>query len=548
MNLVDRARAWLADDPDPATRRELDALLDAAGSGDEAATAELAGAFDGRLQFGTAGLRGRLGPGPNRMNVAVVARAAAGLGRYLADVGADGPVVVGFDARHRSDDFARETARVLEGLGRHALVLPAPMPTPVLAYAIRHLGAAAGVMVTASHNPPKDNGYKVYLGDGSQIVPPVDAEISARIDAVGSALALPRTDGWETLGDDVRENYVADIAALADPAGPRDVTVVHTALHGVGSGVLAEVLIRAGFPAPVPVVEQREPDPDFPTVAFPNPEEAGAMDLALELAARRGADVVVASDPDADRCAVAIPSAEGWRMLSGDELGVLLGWWLLQRHPGLQGTYAASIVSGSMLEKLAADNGLSYARTLTGFKWIARVPGLAYGYEEALGYCVDPAHVADKDGVSAALLVVELVATTKARGRTVQDLLDELGRRYGVHATSQISFRVGDLSLITVAVDRLRTSPPISLGGLDVTAVEDLQDGVDGLLPTEGIRLTLGSAARVVVRPSGTEPKLKCYLEAVVAVVDDLTAARAVAAATLTDVGADLTRALALPT
>lgn len=548
MNLVDRARAWLADDPDPATRRELDALLDAAGSGDEAATAELAGAFDGRLQFGTAGLRGRLGPGPNRMNVAVVARAAAGLGRYLADVGADGPVVVGFDARHRSDDFARETARVLEGLGRHALVLPAPMPTPVLAYAIRHLGAAAGVMVTASHNPPKDNGYKVYLGDGSQIVPPVDAEISARIDAVGSALALPRTDGWETLGDDVRENYVADIAALADPADPRDVTVVHTALHGVGSGVLAEVLIRAGFPAPVPVVEQREPDPDFPTVAFPNPEEAGAMDLALELAARRGADVVVASDPDADRCAVAIPSAEGWRMLSGDELGVLLGWWLLQRHPGLQGTYAASIVSGSMLEKLAADNGLSYARTLTGFKWIARVPGLAYGYEEALGYCVDPAHVADKDGVSAALLVVELVATTKARGRTVQDLLDELGRRYGVHATSQISFRVGDLSLITVAVDRLRTSPPISLGGLDVTAVEDLQDGVDGLLPTEGIRLTLGSAARVVVRPSGTEPKLKCYLEAVVAVVDDLTAARAVAAATLTDVGADLTRALALPT
>ena len=543
-DLLDRARAWLDDDPDPDTRVQLDRLLDAAGSGDEGAAAELHDCFDGRLEFGTAGLRGPLGPGPNRMNRAVVTRAAAGLAAYL---GAGGTVVIGYDARHRSDAFARDTAEVMEGAGLHAVVLPRPLPTPVLAFAIRHLGAVAGVMVTASHNPPQDNGYKVYLGDGSQIVPPADAGISAAIDAVGAVSEVPRGDGWETLDDSVLDAYVATDAALVPADAPRDVTVAYTPMHGVGGDVLVRVLEQAGFPAPRLVRAQWAPDPDFPTVSFPNPEEPGAMDLALEEGLDSDADVVIANDPDADRCAAAVPTRDrgasggpAYRMLTGDELGVLLGWWVHER--GARGVYACSIVSSTLLGRMAAAYGLEFRTTLTGFKWIGRVPGLAFGYEEAIGYCVDPAHVSDKDGVSAAVLLVEMVAALKAQGRTVHDVLDDLAIAHGLHATSQLSVRVSDLSLIADAMARLRSAPPTEVAGLAVEAFDDLGDGVDGLPPTDGVRLTLAQSTRVIVRPSGTEPKLKCYLEVVVPVIadgpadaGDVEAARLVATHRLTE-------------
>jgi len=554
-DLLDRARAWLDDDPDPDTRVQLDRLLDAAGSGDEGAAAELHDCFDGRLEFGTAGLRGALGPGPNRMNRAVVTRAAAGLAAYL---GAGGTVVIGYDARHKSDAFARDTAEVMEGGGLHAVVLPRPLPTPVLAFAIRHLGAVAGVMVTASHNPPQDNGYKVYLGDGSQIVPPADAEISAAIDAVGAVSQVPRGDGWETLDDSVLDAYVATDAALVPGDAPRDVTVAYTPMHGVGGDVLVRVLEQARFPAPRLVRAQWAPDPDFPTVSFPNPEEPGAMDLALEEGLDADADVVIANDPDADRCAAAVPTRDrgacggpAYRMLTGDELGVLLGWWVHER--GARGVYACSIVSSTLLGRMAAAYGLEFRTTLTGFKWIGRVPGLAFGYEEAIGYCVDPAHVSDKDGVSAAVLLVEMVAALKAQGRTVHDVLDDLAIAHGLHATSQLSVRVSDLSLIADAMARLRSAPPTEVAGLAVEAFDDLGDGVDGLPPTDGVRLTLAQSTRVIVRPSGTEPKLKCYLEVVVPVIadgpadaGDVEAAHLVATHRLTELRDGMATALAL--
>ena len=406
-DLLARARAWAAEDPDPQTRAELEALIEAGVSED------LEDRFDGTLEFGTAGLRGALGAGSNRMNRVVVTRAAAGLAAYLKDNGAprEASVVIGYDARHNSDVFARDTAEVMTGAGLRALVLPRPLPTPLLAFAIRELGCVAGVMVTASHNPPQDNGYKVYLGDGSQIVPPADAEIAARIAAVGPLADVPRGDPGKVLAEDIVDRYLDTVAGLAAD-GPRDLRLVYTPLHGVGGTSVLQVLETAGFDAPAVVSQQEQPDPDFPTVAFPNPEEPGAMDLAMALAAERDVDLVVANDPDADRCAAAVPDAHGWRMLRGDEVGALLGHHLLSS--GKQGTYACSIVSSSLLGKLAAAAGQPYAETLTGFKWISRVEGLAFGYEEALGYCVDPEHVKDKDGVSALLLLCELAAIEKA--------------------------------------------------------------------------------------------------------------------------------------
>jgi phosphomannomutase len=558
--LLDRARAWLDDDPDPDTRTALDRLLDAAGSGDEGAAAELLDAFDGRLEFGTAGLRGALGPGPNRMNRAVVTRAAAGLAAYLRAQPGDAAlsVVVGYDARHKSDAFARDTAEVMEGAGIHALVLPSALPTPVLAYAIRHLGCAAGVMVTASHNPPQDNGYKVYLGDGTQIVPPADIEISACIDAVSGVLEVPRRDDWEWLDSDVLSAYLAAVASLVPADAPRDVAIAYTPMHGVGGDVVLQALAAAGFPSPRVVAAQFSPDPDFPTVSFPNPEEPGAMDLALEEGVESDADVVIANDPDADRCAVAVPTPDrgahggpAYRMLRGDEVGWLLGWWMHER--GAEGVYANSIVSSSLLSKMAASYGVEHRETLTGFKWIGRIPGLAFGYEEALGYCVDPAQVADKDGVSAALCVVEMVATLKAAGRTVHDVLDELAIEHGLHATDQLSVRVDDVSLIADAMARLRATPPSSVGGLDVVRFLDLEDGSDDLPPTDGVRLDLAEHSRVIVRPSGTEPKLKCYLEVVVPITSDgapdhtdVDAARLVAAHRLAELKAGMSEALNL--
>ncbi|MGZ6745300.1 MAG: phospho-sugar mutase [Nocardioides sp.] len=513
--LLDRARAWAAEDPDDQTRAELEAVIAAVEAGGD--PADRADRFDGTLEFGTAGLRGELGAGSNRMNRVVVIRAAAGLAAYLRAEGAprEASVVIGYDARHNSDVFARDTAEVMTGAGFRAHVLPRPLPTPLLAYAIRELGCVAGVMVTASHNPPQDNGYKVYLGDGSQIVPPADSGIAAAIAAVGALTDVPRGGAGSVLGDEIVDRYLDTVAGLAED-GPRDLDIVYTPLHGVGGTSVVQVLETAGFAAPRVVEQQEQPDADFPTVAFPNPEEPGAMDLAMALAESSGADLVVANDPDADRCAAAVPGPHGWRMLRGDEVGALLAHHLLRA--GRQGTYATSIVSSSLLGTMARAAGQPYEETLTGFKWIGRVPGLAFGYEEALGYCCDPEHVRDKDGVSALLLLCEIAAGAKAAGRTLLDLLDDIALEHGLHATDQLSVRVTDLGEITAAMQRLRSTPPTSLGGLAVVGVDDLAAGSAALPPTEGLRYRLAEGARVVVRPSGTEPKLKCYLEVVVRV------------------------------
>ncbi|WP_083259957.1 phospho-sugar mutase [Cellulosimicrobium cellulans] len=580
-----RVAAWVDDDVDPDDQAELRRLLDLADSPDPrmhdvrvGALAELRDRFSGPLVFGTAGLRGRMGAGPHRMNRAVVVRAAAGLGAFLLETLGSGErphVVVGFDARHNSRTFAVDTAAVLTAAGIDVSVLPSALPTPVLAFAVRHLGADAGVMVTASHNPPADNGYKVYLGgrvvtgsgQGVQIVAPYDARIAAAIDAVGPARAVPRAEsGWTVLGRDVVDAYVGSVLALSDGA-PRRLRVVTTALHGVGGAVVARVLREAGFTDVVPVEEQLDPDPEFPSVAFPNPEEPGAMDLALAYAQDAGADVVLANDPDADRCAVAVydprvgtyqgaetARSNGWRMLHGDEVGALLGNDVAVRGaasgaPG--GVLACSIVSSRLLGRIAAAHGLGFTTTLTGFKWISRVDGLAFGYEEALGYCVDPEHVRDKDGISAALLVAQLANRLKAQGRTLVDALDDLARAHGLHVTDQLSARFEDLDRIGTTMAHLRNAPPRTLAGAGVTDVADLSAGLDGLPPTDGVRILTADGTRVIVRPSGTEPKVKCYLEVVVPVEkdashDDLTAARAFARERLDRVKADMTRALGL--
>lgn len=558
--LVAAARTWAAADPDPETAAELLAVVERAQDGGAAAVADLADRFDGTLQFGTAGLRGALGAGPNRMNRVVVIRAAAGLATYLLhrgpSTGLPRPrVVIGYDARRNSDVFARDTAAVMTGAGVEALLLPAALPTPVLAFAVRHLDADAGVMVTASHNPPQDNGYKVYLGgpgeDGAQIVPPADAAIATRIAAVEDLAGVSRPDdGWTLLGDDVHDAYLDAAAAVATPGTPRELSIVLTPLHGVGGETAREALRRAGFDDVHLVSEQAEPDPAFPTVAFPNPEEPGAIDLALACARERGADLVIANDPDADRCAVAVDDpASGWRMLRGDEVGALLGEYLATR-PGApsSGTLACSIVSSQLLGRVAAAHGLGHAQTLTGFKWISRAPALVFGYEEALGYCVAPATVRDKDGVSAAVVVACLAASLKAEGRTLLDVLDDLARDHGLHATDQLSVRVDDLALIVQSMLTLRRQPPTELAGSAVVQVDDLALGSDDLPPTDGLRYVTDGGDRVVVRPSGTEPKLKAYLESVVPVGadGDVRAARQVASQRLARIRADLSAALGL--
>jgi phosphomannomutase len=541
-DLVRRAEEWLAQDPDPDTRDELREIL---ASGD---LDELAGRFGGKLEFGTAGLRGELGAGPNRMNRVTVLRAAAGLAAVL---GPGRHVVIGYDARHKSDVFARDTAAVLCGAGLRVSLLPRPLPTPVLAFAVRALGADAGVTVTASHNPPRDNGYKVYWDDGSQIVPPLDAEISAAIDAVGRVDKLPLAPpgSWATLDDGIVGDYVTAVTAL--PLGDaRDLVVAYTPLHGVGAATLTAAFERAGFDPPYPVAAQCEPDPDFPTVSFPNPEEPGVMDLALELAGRIDADLVLANDPDADRCAVGVRAGDGFRMLTGDELGGLLAEHVLAGTTGTDRLVATTIVSSSLLSGIAAAHGVRYAETLTGFKWIMKAgAGLVYGYEEALGYSVGGDHglpVHDKDGIGAALAAASLAAAAKRDGRTLLDLLDDQAVRYGLHATSQLSIRVDDLSLITAAMDRLRETPPAALGGHRIESADDLAAGSAALPPTDALRYHLTGRSRVVIRPSGTEPKLKCYLETVVPVTTDVPTARAQAARTLTAIERDLSAVLAL--
>ncbi|MGZ4572539.1 MAG: phospho-sugar mutase [Blastococcus sp.] len=535
------ARAWADDDPHEGDRAEIASLIEAEN------VEELERHFAGPLTFGTAGLRGPLRAGPSGMNAAVVTRAAAGLARYLADSGHAGAgVVLGYDARRRSDEFARISAEVLAGAGFAVQVLPRTLPTPVLSFAVRHLGCAAGIMVTASHNPPNDNGYKVYLGDGAQLVPPADREIEAAIAAVGPAREVRRSDEWLTLEDDIAADYVAAVVRAVDPsrvpaADRAALRVAYTAMHGVGADVTRAVFAAAGFAEPVTVPEQDRPDPAFPTVSFPNPEEPGATDLLKALASRIGADVAIAEDPDADRCAVVCDG----RQLTGDEVGTLLADWLLRR--GVRGTYASSLVSGSLMHVVAGAHGVPSEETPTGFKWIMRAGSteapLVFGYEEALGYSVAPSVARDKDGISAALAVALLATELKASGRTLLDRLDELALEHGLFATGQLAVRVEDLTLISDAMARLRAEPPSRLLDRPV-AFTDLALAEP---PIDGVRL-LGDGVRVIVRPSGTEPKLKAYLETVVPVHEDagLIAARGRGQDELDQLRAEMSAALGL--
>jgi len=570
-------RTWIREDPDRATADELRAQLDAAQSGDAAAAQDLSDRFSGMLAFGTAGLRGRLGGGPNRMNRAVVIRAAAGLMAVLkAHVGPGFSVVVGYDARYNSRRFAEDTAAVATAAGGRAMLMPRPLPTPVTSFALRHLGCDAAVMVTASHNPKEDNGYKVYLGGrmvagdgrGSLIVPPFDAEIFRAMQAVASVASVPRVEeGWEVLGEDVLQAYL-DRAVSLVPTGTKDLRIVVTAMHGVGGAPTLAALHRAGFADVHVVSEQQEPDPEFPTVRFPNPEEPGALDLSMRLARQVGADLILANDPDADRCSAAIPDPsdpQGWRQLSGDEVGQLLGLQAAREHRGqgsgegtaAQGAVLAnSVVSSRLLARIAADHGVGHRTTLTGFKWISRAPGLVFGYEEALGYCVDPEHVHDKDGISACLKLASLAWQLKAGvngdpaaapGRTLQDALDDLALRYGLHLTSPLTIRVEDTALIARGMANLRARGIRWLADSPVVSTVDLSAGTDELPPTDGLEFVTEASDRVVARPSGTEPKLKCYCEVIVPVQGgDVAAARRTAAHRLDAVKADMRQALGI--
>ena len=505
--------SWIADDPDPKTAAELQRLLD---SEDETTLRKY---FSGFLQFGTAGLRGPIGPGPSCMNRAVVGRAAAGIAAYMKKRGMT-KVVVGRDARYGSEDYTFETAEIMSGAGMDVYILPRPLPTPVLAFATSYLSCDIGIMVTASHNPPQDNGYKVYVGpeaDGinyaaSQIINPTDGFIAADIDAVTSLKSLPRGTKWTVLDDEVLNEYVKRTSALAPRPG--DLKVVYTAMHGVGTETVKLVFNKAGFTSLITVDEQCTPDPDFPTVAFPNPEEPGAIDLALKKARDFGAELVIANDPDADRCAAAINDPKvGWRMLRGDELGVVLGEWIARSHP--HGTFGNSIVSSSALRKISAHYGINFQEVLTGFKWLAKIEDLAFGYEEAIGYAVDSETVNDKDGISAAIFLAQVAMDLKNQGLTITDLLDQVWERHGFHGTEQISIRVSDMSAITRLLAGLRQTPPKEIAGRAVESIDDLAAPKDGLPPTDGLRIWLKGGIRIIVRPSGTEAKMKCYIEVV---------------------------------
>ena len=512
QTLLIQAQAWHDQDPDPVTRAELAELIQAK---DEAA---LVSRFSSRLAFGTAGLRGELGAGPNRMNRVLVAQAAAGIGRYLLTKESTPSVVIGFDGRVNSDVFAKDSAEVLAGMGIRVLLLDQMGPTPLVAFATRELGMSAGIMVTASHNPPRDNGYKVYLGgsfNGSQIISPVDTDISKEIDLVANSetfASLNKSSEYEVIGDEIREQYLQSVLAVAGTVVKKSLKVVYTPLHGVGWATVEPLFARAGSESLITVDQQIQPDGSFPTVAFPNPEEPGALDLAFAIATDYKADLIIANDPDADRLAIALPTDNGWQRLTGDQVGLILADEIAKTASS--GTLACSIVSSSALAEVAKHYGLDFKQTLTGFKWISKVPNLIFGYEEALGYCIDPKHVADKDGISAALMLSNIARREALAGRTLWDLLAELGNRYGHFATGQISIRVTDLSVISTAMSALRANPPKELAGESLTFT-DMAIGSDALPATDGLMFVLNDNRRVIIRPSGTEPKLKCYLQAV---------------------------------
>lgn len=524
-------QSWIAQDPDQVTQNQLTELLLTAET-DHLALHELQDAFSAPLEFGTAGLRGALGAGPNRMNRVSVLRAASGLAQFLVQQGFAGQkVVIGFDARYNSEVFAKDTALVMSGAGLQPIVFSHVVPTPVLAFAIRHQDACAGVMVTASHNPPQDNGYKVYLGDGRQIVSPVDEEIATLIKSVSDVRELNQGDTGNVVSDEVLNSYVS-LTSQIITSGPtteaqrKSVTSVYTAMHGVGWNTLKSVFRNSGFTEPIAAIEQRDPDPAFPTVAFPNPEEKGALDIAIALAESQKADVLIANDPDADRLAIAVPDSTGnWIALRGDQIGALLGWWIIERAnlagSKISGTFANSIVSSMLLEPIAKSAGLDYEPTLTGFKWVSRVNNLVFGYEEALGYCIDPANVSDKDGISAAAVFMELIAHLQSVESTVWQVLDQLANAYGLHVTDQVSIRVTSSEHVASTMLGIRTNPPRQLGGLQVSGIDDLAAGFGKLPATDAVIIHLAGKnqvekARVIIRPSGTEPKIKCYLEVVV--------------------------------
>lgn len=519
--LFDAAAAWAAQDPDDQTRAELEALIAA---GDAAAIESRMGS---RLDFGTAGLRGELGAGPNRMNRVLVAQAAAGIRDYVNEnFKNDASVVIGFDGRINSAIFARDSAEIFAAAGISTMLFDGVVPTPVLAFAGKHLNASAAIMVTASHNPPRDNGYKVYLGGangGSQIISPTDKEIAAKIRQIADTQTfqeIPKSNNYEVIGDEIRQAYVAETASLTgEIENGNSLKIVYTAMHGVGWRITEDLFTAVGLPKPFTVDEQLLPDGNFPTVAFPNPEEPGAMDLAFAKAREVGADLILANDPDADRLAIGVPdatTAEGWRRLSGDEIGLLLGHEMARRAvaEGRTGALACSIVSSSALAKVAQHFGLEYQETLTGFKWISKVPNLIFGYEEALGYCVDAEHTPDKDGISASLIATALACELASEGKTITDKLAELGELYGHFATGQISIRVTDLSVIANLMQKLRSNPPTTIDGV-AAKFTDLSIATATLGATDGLRFDLADGRRVIVRPSGTEPKLKCYLQAI---------------------------------
>ncbi len=510
--------AWIADDPDPKTVAQLREYI---ANGNEA---DLKKCFSGFLQFGTAGLRGPIGPGPSCMNQAVVGRTATGIARYMTARGLR-KVIIGRDARHGSDDFCRVSAELLSGAGMDVFVLPEPLPTPVLAFAVNELNADVGIMVTASHNPAHDNGYKVYLGGvvdgidyrGSQIISPADSQISQEISKVTSLAKEPRGKKWTVLDFSIVDKYVERTVRIAGDSKPNtasEIRIAYSAMHGVGTKTLQQVFEKAGFTNLFLVKEQSAPNPNFPTLPFPNPEEQGAMDLAMETARAVGADIVIANDPDADRCAMAVKrNDDSWQMLRGDEIGAILGQYIASTSR--TGVLATSIVSSTILEKIAKAHALNFENTLTGFKWLSKIENLAFGYEEALGYCVDSEAVNDKDGISAALLLTRISAELKVQSKSVFDLLDEIWKLHGFHATEQISQRCDSLMHVRSTMEKIQKSHPSDIAGFKVLSVEDLSHPTDGLPPTEGLRLWLANGVRIIIRPSGTEAKIKCYIEVI---------------------------------
>jgi phosphomannomutase len=513
--LIQQARNWIEQDPDAETVAELEKLIS------ESDEAGLLDRFGQRIGFGTAGLRGLLGAGPNRMNRVLVAQAAAGISKYLKENFDDPSVVIGYDARKNSDVFAKDSAQIFAGFGIRAFLFPELAATPLVAYAVRNLGASAGVMVTASHNPPGDNGYKVYDFSGSQIISPMDLEIAKHIDEFarsGSVAALTRSESFVEVPTSVRAGYLQSVSGLLNKHSERkSIKIVYSAMHGVGASFIQDIFKLSGLAEPTQVLSQQQPDGKFPTVSFPNPEEPGAMDASLATAEDQQADLVLVNDPDADRLAVAFKKADGgYQQLTGDQLGLILGEEMASRasREGRTGSLACSIVSSSALSKVAEHYGFGFEQTLTGFKWVSRVSNLIFGYEEALGYCVDWSQVRDKDGLSAALIVADIASALANQGYNLGDQLDKLMQRYGYFATGQISIRVTDLNVISDLMKKLRTNPPAQIAGVDAV-FEDMNKGSGSLPATDALRFKLQDGRTVIVRPSGTEAKLKCYLQAV---------------------------------